>query len=293
MYLTSWEDCPFTAQFGSLEKSTTQNKLKFVVGAITKQGTEHINKGISNQDALNIAIGENYIVGILCDGCTGTHRDLFNSFSQNQFGSILLSNMLINLCKENIEPRKNKIKPEKFLKWLTLQTKARLRQCLNTIRQTENMNHAVQNLLSSTIIGFVIREKEFFVFHLGDGVVQINQQLYDLSAHSETYFSTHMINPEKQPEFRLIESGLSKNLDNLMIASDGFKNQSLLHSKPFSKFVTKQVDSESNCIIDLIPEMHLKVLNPFFKQETQIRDWPKDDASLILLRSQKSYAKNK
>ncbi|MGB0871328.1 MAG: protein phosphatase 2C domain-containing protein [Flavobacteriales bacterium] len=293
MHLKTWEDCAFISKYGNLGKHTEKSNLNFSIGAITKQGNSHIEKGISNQDAINMAVGKNYIIGILCDGCTSTHKDLYNSFSQNHFGSILISNMLINLCEENIVPRKNKMKPEKFIKWLSEQTQVRLKQCLKTIRKTNNIDHAISNLFSSTIIGFVVREKQFFVFHFGDGIVQINTKQYDLSSNSEQYFSSCIIKPKGAIQFNLIEKGATENLENIMVASDGFKNDSLLKSNVFNKFITKQLDSSKPTFQDLIPEMHLKVLNPFLEHENKIRHWPKDDSSLILLRKKKTYVEYK
>lgn len=285
--INNWEKAPFINNSGGLLKQDAHTNLPFSIGAITRQGFNHIDSGISNQDAIRLTVKDDLIIGILCDGCTSNHPELLDEFSQNQVGANLIAKMVLNLCYQNILPRKNKMNLEVFAKWLTNEVSQRIKMILRVLKidKNQHLNFICNNLLS-TITGIIIREKEFFIFHYGDGIVKVNKKKYDLSKSSGNYIATsqYMSNYDEL-SFKIVTKGMTKTLTNVCIASDGF-SLDMLNTNRFNKLSTKK--PTKNGFIDLIPEFHGEFLNQYFDEKKSLESWPNDDASLIMIRRQKN-----
>ncbi|WP_439131449.1 protein phosphatase 2C domain-containing protein [Polaribacter sp.] len=283
--ITYWEKAPFTSACGSLQKKKSTTNLPFSVGGITRQGFDHIDYGISNQDSINIIIENKLIIGVLCDGCTNNHQDNITGFSQNQVGSNLLSQMVANLCYENMISRTNRrVNLRVFTKWLTRETKQRLKSITKSIKVQDSQRLPfICNTLLTTITGFIIREKEYFIFHYGDGIAQVNNKYFDLSSDSGKYL-TFLEDSQKtnKPYFKIISKGRTKDLKHLYIASDGFQEGKILKHFSFYNILNKPGDKPG--FIDFIPDFHANVMENYFDEEEIVKLWPSDDASLLLVR---------
>lgn len=278
--LTNWENTPFRIASGSLCLSNTETELPFSIGSITRQGFEHIRLGISNQDYINIKISEKLLVGVLCDGCTTNSEKHISDFSSNEFAAQALSEMIANLCFENIKPRKNRVNLENFMSWLNKHTQKNMEKVLWRLGVKKSVQQELfqfQNM-TTTVVGFVIREKEYFLFHCGDGIAKVNKNLYDLSHDSGTYFGS-----TKEAKFKIFHTGQTDDLKTVMIASDGFSSIPILESESFNRFYNSKKNFETG-YIDLIPEFHIEVLNKFYPSFEVDKKWPKDDSSMILIR---------
>ena len=286
---THWEKAPFTTAYGSLQKNKTATKLPFSIGGITRQGFDHIHYGISNQDAINIIIEDELIIGVLCDGCTSNHEENMSGFSQNQVGASLLSQMVANLCLENMTLRTNrKVNLEVFTKWLTRETKQRLKTIMKAtkVEDTQKMPF-ICNTLLTTVTGFIIRKKEYFIFHCGDGVAQANNKHFDLSVDSGKYLTClEETSTTIKSFFKIISKGYTKDLNHLYIASDGFQENQILKHSSFNNMLTKS--EQKSGFTNLISDFHINVLEDYFEEEELIKQWPSDDASLLLVRRTKN-----
>lgn len=286
---TYWEKAPFTTACGSLQKKKSTTKLPFSIGGITRQGFDHIHYGVSNQDAINIIIDDELIIGVLCDGCTNNHQDNVAGFSQNQVGANLLSQMVANLCYENMIRRTHrKVNLQVFTKWLTSETKQRLKMITKSIKVKDAQKLSfVCNTLLATITGFVIRKKEYFIFHCGDGVAQVNNKHIDLSFDSGKYLNfLEDENHTNKSHFKIISKGRTKDLNHLYIASDGFQEEQVLKHSSFYDMLNKPV--EKSGFTDFISDFHANVMDDYFEEEDVIKLWPSDDASLLLVRRTKN-----
>ncbi|MCY1660128.1 protein phosphatase 2C domain-containing protein [Chryseobacterium sp. SL1] len=280
-----WEKAPFGIATGGLTTEQLNTKLPFSVGGISRQGLDHIHMGVPNQDAVNIIIQDDFIIGVVADGCTSNNENSVDSFSSNQVGAQLLAKLIGNLCCENISPRKNRINKTKFLHWLSEQTLQRLEKILDIMRfsDKERKQFSYQTL-TATVIGFIIRREEFFLFHCGDGIVQSNQNSYNLSSHSGSYLSKWIDRDTPPVVFNKITEGKTKDLSHLYIATDGFLQGNLLKSEVFQEMLHNENQSQKG-FVDLIPEFHMEVLDNWEEMETNA--WPGDDSSMIMVRRKK------
>jgi len=275
----TWERIPFQAVSGTLTKDKTKTHLPFNIGAISKHGITHNNIGINNQDAVHLVIEDNFIIGVLCDGATNNHPNVVNSYSTNATGASLMTHMIANLCRENITPRKNKMNREKFLLWMSEQVISRTKRLEQTLRVPEEYSKEFRhNLLTTTINAFIVRDNEYFTFHFGDGFVASNGKIIELE---DDYISRFNTSPEIGI-FKETSYGLTKDLISLALFSDGFKSKIIASNSMQNLFKTRL---NQNGYSDLIPEFHLKTLANL--DEDLIHFWPKDDATMILLRKSK------
>lgn len=283
---SNWEKRSFQMASGSLKESKTETNLPFSIGGITKQGKEHIKLGISNQDAVNFRIDSELIIGILCDGCTSHHESLLSNYSSNQAGALLLSEMIVNYCYKDIHVRKNRMNLDKFLQNLERALLSKINRISKSCSVSDDDRLSFfYNYFTSTTIGFVIRKKEYFIFGCGDGYVGVNDKTINLKRHSGNYL-VNRFDPSadlSKKLFHILKRGKTDDLNHLYLASDGFDHSSILKSDFFKDLRFKSAFPYSG-YIDLIPEFHLNVINPYFDNETQEERWPIDDSSLILLR---------
>lgn len=281
----NWEKRPFQMAAGSLKETQLETKLPFSIGGVTKQGNDHMAIGISNQDAINYSIDDELIIGVLCDGCTTHHEDFISPYSNNQVGALLLSEMITNYCYNDIRVRKNRINLDKFLKNL----QNTLLQKINKIRKScaipdWDKDFFLYNYFTTTILVLVIRRKEFFVFGCGDGYVGVNNTLTQLNKQTGDYL-INWSNPQQNNElaFKTIARGATEQLNKVYLASDGFNTTQILKSSYFRNML-EHSDNSHTGFIDIIPEFHLDVIEPYFNANTAQDSWPKDDCSLMVVR---------
>jgi hypothetical protein len=282
----NWEQRPFQLASGSLKNTETETKLPFNIGGVSRQGFEHIRCGISNQDAINFRIDDDFMIAVLCDGCTSHDESMITDYSSNEVGSRLLAEMIANFCYQDIKPRKNRIKIEPFLRRLNTEIHQRLKRLMKSLLvKGENQLPFLFNMMTSTVIVTVMRKKDYFVFHCGDGFVGINDIIHNLNSDSGAYLTNAFDSNFKPntPLLKLIDSGDTSDLNQLYMASDGFEHSQILES-PFFKNVLKKRDYPQTGYIDLLAELHLEIIEPYYESNQNLRRWPIDDASLIMLR---------
>lgn len=282
--ISYWEQAPFSTAYGSLLKQKTTTQLPFSIGGITRQGFDHIHYGISNQDAINIIIEDDLMIGVLCDGCTNNHQENLAGVSQNQVGANLLSQIVANLCYENMIKRtQRKVNLNVFTKWLTRETKQQLKTIIKAVKVKDHQKLPfVCNTLLATVTGFVIRKKEFFIFHCGDGIAQVNNKYFDLSFDSGRYLTSFANKkPTNSANFKIISKGFTKDLNHLYIASDGFQEGKMLQHSSFLKMLNKR--SKTSGFNDFVSDFHIHAMEDYLEQEDYLKPWPSDDASLLML----------
>jgi len=284
--LNKWEERPFQLACGGLKLSEITTNLSFSIGGVTKQGFEHIRHGISNQDAVNLRIGDDFIVAVLCDGCTSHEETFITDYSANEVGSRVLSELIANFCYEDLKPRKNRMKISPFLRRLDHEIQQRLKRMMRILWVKKNQQLPfLFNMMTTTVMVAVIRKKDYFVFHCGDGFIGINDEKYNLDSDAGTYLTNAFDPnfPSGSPLLKLVAHGDTSDLDRLYMASDGFKHSSILDSS-FFKRVYEQSEIGDSGFIDLISEFHLDIIEPYFQALEHNSRWPIDDASLVMLR---------
>ncbi len=284
--MKNWENAKFQENAGSLSHENRESALSFSLGSVSRQGFEHIPRGISNQDAVSLFINDNLIIGVLCDGCSSNHRLSINEYSNNQVGANILAQLTTNICSELLTKRKNRIKPDVFLRVLSETIQQRLAKVIKTLGiSSKDGLFSTRNLFSSTIVGFVITSKEYIVFHCGDGVISLNGQTKILSNDEGQYLSEGLFNPNASPTIKLAAYNILENLESLCLMSDGFEIPEILESQAFHSLVNSKSQNNVKGYFDLIPEFHLTFLNKLFSEKINLpSNWPGDDATMILVK---------
>jgi len=282
----SWEQRPFQLAPGSLKRTGTETELPFSISGVSRQGFEHIRNGISNQDSINFKIESDFIIAVLCDGCTSHDESFIADYSSNEVGAKLLAELITNFCFEDIKPRKNRIKVDTFINRLNVEIHQRLKRLMRCLLvKGENQLPFLFNMMTSTVIVTVVRKKDYFIFHCGDGLVRVNDTSYNLNSDSGAYLTNAFDSrfDSSKPLLKLVDSGKTADLNQLYMATDGFNHSTIIESSFFEDIYKKDSYPHTG-FIDLIPEFHLDVIEPYYEQQQSVRSWPIDDASLIMLR---------
>ncbi len=274
-----WEKIPFQNISGSLCENKVDTQLPFCIGAVTRHGKAHSQNGINNQDAVHLVIENDFIVGVLSDGATNNHELIVNEYSFNEVGASLIAHIVANLCAKNVRPRKNKMNQKKFLRWLSEQTILNLKKIEKSLQsQKDELISTRHNLFTASVIGFIIRKKEFLVFHCGDGFVSLNNKIQELNSdYLSRYFNSSDV------AFQEIFHGNTKDLDSLSLFTDGF-NRRIIESDGLNGILKSE---PIRGYWDLVPEFHEQVIESL--DDHTIENWPYDDATTIILKKAPCY----
>lgn len=272
-----WEKAPFFSNSGLLQKDH-QTDLPFSVGAFSRIGHHHLRYGMNNQDAIQVVVEPNLIIGVLCDGTSSSSEKVLRTFSNNEVGANLISLIITNLCQSLIQQWKGPLS-KAFVNYLSRCFQKKYRELFGILGTDSTKNIVAGHFLTGTCIGFVVVKDQYLVFAAGDGMVNVNGGFVELLKPEKNFISFSLLNRRKAL-FHVVSTGDTSKLNNLMIASDGIKLKSFYNHKSFNSFITKK-SSLKNGFHDMTSEFHTKVLNEFLDGEND--KWPGDDTSLIVL----------
>lgn len=289
-YLDSWNETPFIHHFVNLKSDQRNNALPFVIGGATQQGVAHRLENQNNQDAICIEFNNNYIAGVVCDGCTGTHNSLRNSFSNNEVGAKLFSKKIIEIIKNNVAD--NQLRNGELVNRISeglISDFSRLvdAMCPNS---EEDKEVFIFDFLMTTIIGFVVTSDKYIVFNCGDGIFGVNERVSEIQ-ESGKYFSENLLkvccpskyaNMEGQTELKVCAEGSSSDLDNIFIASDGLLPLVLDFPNVLLNFTNRIKPKAKNGFDFLLQDLRMNVITQE-QVSTHSLEWLKDDCSFLLL----------
>lgn len=288
-----WSEIPFTYHFINLRTNHSTNKIPFVVGGATQQGTTHIFDNKNNQDAISIFLCDDFMIGIVCDGCTSTHDELRNSFSNNEIGSKLISYHLSNILQKYLST--NKVLDESFLESIAESLFSRLQSFITSLREDDEKEKEIfiYDYLMTTILCFVVTEDNYIIFSCGDGVIGINDEIHSLDENG-SYFSSSLLSvccptfyskPIKTNKFNVNYIGKTSELENIFLATDGFNDIVAKYPLKLKSFIINSIPKAKNGYDFLLPEFRKSILNDEdISIYSTYANWPKDDASFLLLR---------
>lgn len=285
MLVKSWEQIPFATGVNNLREDRVHTELPFSISCGTQQGLEHAENSLGNQDAISLIIDNNYVIGVICDGCTSSDVKSVNEFTSNHVGANLLSkktsSVIHNLIKskgvkkisENLLPIQNEL--ISFLETFTNQLS----------ENEEERELVINNYLTTTIIAFAIDEEDYCMFNFGDGIAFANAKRKELAFSPGKYLSSYLEN-KNLPELGLsiIETGKTKTLNSIFISSDGFDNSKVIENKYFRGFIGKKNIGGTKGYFDGLPEFRKLFLTPFIEETEIFVQWPNDDATFILVK---------
>lgn len=288
-----WCEIPFTYHFINLRTNHYANKIPFVVGGATQQGTTHIFDNSNNQDALSIFINDDFMIGIVCDGCSSTHDELRNSFSNNEIGAKLISYNLSTILQKYLST--NKVFDESFLESVAESLFNRLHSFINSLLEDDEKEKEIfiYDYLMTTILCFVVTEDNYIIFSCGDGVIGINDDIQSLDENG-FYFSSSLLSvccptfyskPIKTNKFNVNYFGKTSELQNIFLATDGFNDIVDKYNPKLKSFIINSIPKARNGYDFILPDFRKSILNDEDISKYSISaNWPKDDASFLLLR---------
>lgn len=215
-------------------------KTTIKTGKAFHEGNKHNLHSVGYQDSSVIVGDENIFVGIICDGCSTTP---WGTFSQNQFGSILGSEIIAHTLYKKITQQifyENEF--YNILKKTIVECANVYKKIIRSLRKVSynfNLEKFVLEKMAFTFIGIVVWNNYYWIFGIGNGCFGVNE-IYKILPDRKLYFSNYLLkNPhELQPELYI--NGRIDLIRNIWIASDGcdnFFNQNK-YSPDFENFLS-------------------------------------------------------
>jgi hypothetical protein len=279
----------FEYNINYLSDSNNQTILPFSIFGMTQQGLSHKGQNIGNQDAACIYIGKNAIIGAVADGCSSGKN--INGMSSNQVGANIISYLAVRVARKLL--LKNNISFDNIIPPFQQTLIGHFKKTLNALRPwKQERSDIIANLLSATIITLIITKERYLILYCGDGNAFINGEGKDLKHQGGRYFannlfdliytkSGYLINPDY--EIRCLQKGDTKNLNSILISTDGFIDNDIVAAKHFPNFFFSPNGTiTKNGFVDRRKEFRINLLDEISAIKNG-RMWPTDDATFISL----------
>jgi serine/threonine protein phosphatase PrpC len=178
-------------------------------------GRSHLSRQANCQDSYALAQTENYIVGVVCDGCgEGQHSEV---------GSTLAAKYIVTQAIHLIEMNCD-------LAEIPMMLYGRVIEYLeNLIAVSAPMNRVqfVKHHLLFTIVGVILTEKGGVLFSSGDGLIAVDELVNDIDQRNKpAYIAYHLIQEHVISASVIQHQFTTQSLDNwqrIVIATDGFE----------------------------------------------------------------------
>jgi len=281
----------FDYHINYLSDSKNKSRLPFSIFGLSQQGISHMGSSIGNQDAGNVYVGSNLLIGCVADGCTSGNN--INNKSSNQVGASLTSYLVCRiirklLVKKNIAVPDLKDHLEKEL----LTHFRRIGNILNPWRLERDL--VINNFMTATFLMFVVTADDYLIFSCGDGNVYINGNSLDLVSEGGKYFSNNLLQNEQPFDrsqqhvltvpIKITAQGKANELESILIATDGFIDREVIETPRFNSFFFGTHSSKlQNGFNDLKYEFRTGIADPVLAEKDG-RTWPQDDATFISLK---------
>jgi hypothetical protein len=278
----------FDYHINFLSDSENRTKLPFSVFGMTQQGLSHESHSIGNQDAASIYVGKNLIIGAVSDGCTSGEN--LNGMSSNQIGAHIMSYLAVRTARKLI--LKKQIGIDLVVEPFQQSMIHDLKRTVNSINPWKfEKTEILKNFFSATIILFIITQNSYILLSCGDGDAFVNAERIELTSSGGKYFTNnlfdlkfdssagYLINPEFQ--IKCLQKGETKNLNNILISTDGFLDSDVEEDSSFRNFFfSGKVHHEKNGFVDRKTEFRTNFLENISETKNG-RLWPLDDATFI------------
>lgn len=196
-------------------------------------GHAHAKSGQNCQDAVEVYACDDYIVGIVCDGCGGVNEDLqeFGLQGRSEVGA----NMIASQALRRIQLLLNINCPltKSMLSMVFYHLVGLVNDSINSSLSKDIQILDLQRFWLSTINGFVMTKEVGYFFRCGDGIYQQDDNLIDVDQNNAPHYLAYAalykpenygISSEFIPKgFDLVEFNPNE-VDRIMVASDGFNN---------------------------------------------------------------------
>lgn len=297
--MDSWVNTPFEFHFINLRRQRPQTNLPFAISGLTQQGVEHNLENQNNQDATGIIVEENFVAGIVCDGCSGTNDNLQDSISNNEFGAKLIVRLLTKIIRKTYSEKKLTDKDD-FVQSVKTQLLSELKAIVEIVCDDNEADKElfIHDFLMTTIYCVVADESRYIVFYCGDGVIGIDEMI-DVISESGKYLSSNLFKlccptrfekADINEDLKICFDGNPSEIKSIFIASDGFNEIVSGFKQQLVNFVS--TEKTKNGFVNIKPDFRGKILkDPSISNEIALKNWLKDDASFVLLKTIKQQEK--
>ncbi len=285
---------PFQTRIAHFRPPTEPCRLPFALGSATQSHPCAVTECHNSQDAASIIITPNQMVGVVTDGCFGTHPKLEAAGdSSNEVGSKLLA-YLVSTSAHRLAASHPKLSDEAFLKKLSNKVYRSLNTLLRTFCGTDPALRTMFafDYLMATVLGFIVGDSRFLVFHSGDGVISVNGEISVLSGDEGSYITNDLVDgsadgksvPSRAHALKLFRSGVTSELESIFLGSDGLTNLATKYADHLKALVagTPSSDQVENGFDFLLQEFRSSIAwNPSLALVLN------DDATFVMLRRSK------
>jgi hypothetical protein len=210
---------------------------KFEIAGASVVGTNHLKRGMNNQDFLYWLSTDEYVVAVVSDGCGSTKC--------SEVGSRLLSRIFVNYMTKYLQRGKG-VEGEKLFQyvpwWEELRQDVLARIRLIAQEMSEDWWEVLRDYFLATLVGVVIREDTTCIFSCGDGFFAVNGELQAIGpfeGNKPPYLAYGLTGSEitdVDASLLQIQRNLllpTSEVHSLMIGTDGVGDLAQLAEKPF------------------------------------------------------------
>ncbi len=185
-------------------------------------GQKHIQTMRNNQDGYTIMRSNDFVIGVVCDGCTTT-----KGYSHNEVGARLFPAIIAKCILQRAIDNEEEILGVRFWDMVSQDIISKIGAIAQMI--PGKTSDTIKEYLLFTIVGFVVWKDTVIVFHCGDGWYILNNQNISLSDPQRTVQSYIGYNLASIDDTSLLLSSkiqVAKSLplsqvEHLVVASDG------------------------------------------------------------------------
>jgi protein phosphatase 2C-like protein len=267
-------------------------RLPFAIGSATQHRPSAVVDCHNSQDAASVIISKDHMVAVITDGCSSTHPLLEPScHSSNEVGAKVMAQLISNSVLR-IVMKHPRLSEEALLKKLNHQVATALKSLLRTFCGNDPVRRElfIFDFLMTTVIGLVVSDARYLVFHSGDGVVAVNGEINNLDSDAGEYFANDLVVRSdagngapfvSRGSLKSCSVGRTSDLKSIFLATDGLSRLATNHTdvlREFALAVPSQGQAE-NGFDFLLQEFRQRVAwNP------DVRLILDDDATFVLLR---------
>ncbi|MDD3900675.1 MAG: protein phosphatase 2C domain-containing protein [Fermentimonas sp.] len=181
------------------------NNIKIASGSII--GSVHHKMCYNNQDHYIVEQNDDYIIGLVADGCGSGANSEVGAKLCLQFIRSFISHAIRSNAhwKETLE-----IEIHKYLEQLV------------TLHNPANSNHFIHENLLFTLVGFVVYNDEVTLFNAGDGVICINHDIKVIDQNNQPKYIAYGL--QEKGQYMNFESYPIIEVSQLLVSSDGLED---------------------------------------------------------------------
>ncbi len=205
------------SELSNLETDNLAIQFQYATGSII--GRNHILVGKNNQDAYRVVSREQFIVAIVCDGCSaGRHSEV-----GAKIGVRMISEEIAALLEGGLT-----ISEPEFWHRLKHNLLQKLKDFVAIASGCVELSKSatmefVNDYLLFTIVVAIVTPKETITFSIGDGAIAVNGKFTEIPPYADNappYLAYGLYNPEAI-NFEIRDRLPTSELESLLIATDG------------------------------------------------------------------------